>query len=120
MTNKELSRLKRVDLLELLIAQGRENDRLTAELAEARAQLEERNIVLQNAGSIAAAALQLNGVFQAAQTAADHYLESVRAMEQGTIARCQAMEMETKQKCSQLLAEAQKKAADMIQKPQDA
>lgn len=107
MTDKELSRLKRVDLLELLIAQGRENDRLQAELAEAKAQLEERNIILQNAGSIAAAALQLNSVFQAAQAAADQYLESIRTME-----------AKTKLECSKLLAAAQQKAG-MSQKTQE-
>lgn len=119
MTDKELRRLKRVDLLELLIAQGRENDRLTAELAEARAQLEERNIVLQNAGSIAAASLQMNSVFQAAQAAADQYLESIRAMKEETEMRCQAMEAETRQTCSKLLAEAQEKAgmSQETQKP---
>lgn len=110
MTDKELRRLKRVDLLELLIAQGRENDRLNAELTEARAQLEERDLILQNAGSIAAASLQINRVFQAAQAAADQYLESIRTMERDTAARCQAMEAETKQACSKLLAEARQQA----------
>lgn len=112
MTDKELSRLKRVDLLELLIAQGRENDRLTAELKEVRAQLEEREIIMKNAGSIAAASLQLNGVFQAAQAAANQYLESIRRMEQETAARCQAMEAETKERCAKLMAQAQRDATE--------
>lgn len=112
MTDKELSRLKRVDLLELLIAQGRENDRLTAELEEARARLEERDIILKNAGSIAAASLELNGVFQAAQAAANQYLESIRKLEQETAVRCQMMEAETKERCAKLMAEAQRDAAE--------
>ena len=107
MTDKELSRLKRVDLLELLIAQGKENDRLIAELAEARAELEQRRIILENAGAIAGAALKLNGVFRAAQAAADQYLESIRLMEEETAARCKAMEEETEAKCRGLLAAAQ-------------
>ena len=41
MTDKELKQLKRVDLLELLLVQSRENDRLRAELEEARSKLEE-------------------------------------------------------------------------------
>lgn len=117
MTDKELSRLKRVDLLELLIAQGRENDRLTAELAEAREQLEARGLVLKNAGSIAAAAMELNGVFQAAQAAANQYLDSIRRMEQETAVRCQTMEAETKERCAALLAEAQKKAGYQPKEP---
>ena len=79
MTDKELSRLKRVDLLELLIVQSRENDRLRSELEEARRQLEAKELVMQRAGSIAEAALELNKVFEAAQAAADQYVLSVKA-----------------------------------------
>lgn len=79
MTEKELKRLKRVDLLELLIAQSRENDRLRAELEETRSKLEAKELVLKEAGSIAEAALRLNQVFEAAQAAADQYVLSVKA-----------------------------------------
>lgn len=79
MTDKELKRLKRVDLLELLIAQSRENERLRKELEETRRELETKELKLEQAGSIAEAALQLNGVFEAAQAAADQYLLSVKA-----------------------------------------
>lgn len=79
MTDKELNRLKRVDLLELLIAQSRENDRLRAELEEARSKLEAKELLLKEAGSIAEAALRLNKVFEAAQAAADQYILSVKA-----------------------------------------
>lgn len=79
MTDKELKRLKRVDLFELLIAQSRENDRLRAELEETRSKLESRELTLERAGSIAEAALQLNKVFEAAQAAADQYILSVKA-----------------------------------------
>ncbi len=79
MTDKELKRLKRVDLLELLIAQSRENERLRAELEETRSKLEAKELALKQAGSIAEAALQLNRVFEAAQAAADQYVLSVKA-----------------------------------------
>lgn len=79
MTDKELKRLKRVDLLELLIAQSRENDRLRTELEEVRSKLEAKEMTMKRAGSIAEAALQLNKVFEAAQAAADQYLLSVKA-----------------------------------------
>lgn len=79
MTDKELKRLKRVDLLELLIAQSRENDRLRAELEETQRKLETKELTLKQAGSIAEAALQLNQVFEAAQAAADQYILSVKA-----------------------------------------
>ena len=80
MTDQELKKLRRSDLLELLIAQGKENEQLRARLAQAEAQLAERKVLLTKAGSIAEASLQLNGVFEAAQAAAEQYLENVRRL----------------------------------------
>lgn len=80
MTEHELRKLSRLDLLELLLKQMEENEQLRAELEEARKQLESREILIENAGSIAQASLQLSRVFEAAQMAADVYLENVRRM----------------------------------------
>ena len=78
MTDQDLRKLNRRDLLELLIAQGRERDALKAELEEAKAALEDRRIQLERAGSIAEASLQINKVFEAAQAAAQQYLDNIR------------------------------------------
>ena len=78
MTDKELQRLRRSELLEILLAQQKQIDSLKKELAEAKEQLAE-------SGSIAEAALKLNGIFEAAQKAADQYLYSIGAVrETGT------------------------------------
>ena len=78
MTDKELRRLSRSELLEMLIAQTEENDRLKTGLEQAEAQLRDRRIAIDKAGSIAEAALALNGVFQAAEAAAQQYLENIQ------------------------------------------
>ena len=83
MTDKELRRLSRTDLLEMLLEQSKEVERLQQELAEARQQLEERRIMTEEAGSIAEAALRINRVFEAAQAAADQYLENIRQQAPG-------------------------------------
>mgnify|MGYP007099695739 CR=1 FL=1 len=80
MTNHELRQLNRAELLELLLTESRENDRLRRELRETKEELASRRIEIANAGSIAEAALQLNGVFQAAEQAAQQYLENVRRL----------------------------------------
>lgn len=80
MTDKEMRKLKRVDLLELLIAQIKENELLKKQLDEALAKLAERDTVLDQAGSIAEAAMGLNKVFEAAQAAADQYLAGVKLL----------------------------------------
>lgn len=66
--------------MELLLEERRENERLNALLREANERLGSRQIDLESAGSIAEAALRLNGVFAAAQAAADQYLENVRRL----------------------------------------
>lgn len=80
MTDKELRRLSRRELLEMLVTATEENERLRGELAQARAELESRRILLDKSGSMAEAALRLNGVFEAADRAAQQYLENIRRM----------------------------------------
>ena len=78
MTDKELRKLKRADLLELLIDQDKQMEALKAKLAEAESSLAERSIMIEKAGSIAEASVALNGVFAAAQSAAVQYLENIK------------------------------------------
>lgn len=80
MTDQELRKLSRADLLELLLQQAKENERLREQLKQAQEQLASRKIEIEKAGSIAEAALQLNGVFEAAEKAAAQYLENVRRL----------------------------------------
>lgn len=80
MTDKELRRLSRSELLEMLIAQTEENNRLRIRLEQAEAQLQDRRITIDKAGSLAEAALQLNHVFEDADRAAQQYLENIRRM----------------------------------------
>ena len=78
MTEKELRKLNRAELLELLVYQTKQVEDLQEALDEANRRLANRRIMLRNAGSIAEAALQINEVFEAAQRAADQYLENVK------------------------------------------
>ena len=80
MTEKELRRLSRTDLLEMLLEQSKEVQRLQQELEETKQKLEDRRLMEQEAGSIAEAALRINKVFEAAQQAADQYLENLRRL----------------------------------------
>ena len=79
MTDKELRKLRRDDLLQILISQQRQIDELTAALEKANAQLQTKRIAISESGSVAEAALRLNGVFEAAQAAADQYQAQMSA-----------------------------------------
>lgn len=78
MTQNNLRKLKRHELLELMLEQSRQIDLLKRELHAAQEQLKNREIALAECGSLAEAALRLNGVFEAAQAAADQYVAEVR------------------------------------------
>lgn len=80
MTEKELHKLKRAELLEMMLAQSREIEALRARIETLEIKLVDREIRIRESGSIAEAALKLNGIFEAAQAAADQYLENVRRL----------------------------------------
>lgn len=79
MTDRELRRLRRDDLLQILINQQKELDEMSAALEKAKEELAKRRVAISESGSVAEAALRLNGVFEAAQAAADQYVEQMRA-----------------------------------------
>lgn len=74
---RDLSKLDRLQLLQLLDEAVRENGRLKEELARAQQQLEDRRIALADSESLADAALRLSGIFEDAQRAIDLYRSNV-------------------------------------------
>ena len=110
MTDKELRRLSRSDLLELLLVQRKENEQLRCILDQTQAQLADRTIRLDNVGSIAEASLQLSGIFEAAQDSCQYYLDNIKRMNDQQTEICQQMENETKEKCERMVEEAERKA----------
>lgn len=81
MTEKELRKLNRKQLLELLLIQTNRADELEKRLSEMQSALNDREIALSEAGSIAEAALKLNGIFEAADAAAKQYLDNIKRLE---------------------------------------
>lgn len=86
MTDKELKKLSREQLLELLVDQSREIDRLQAALDEANLKLARRDLNLSKCGSIADASLAITEIFDRAQEAADLYLTAAKRYVARTIA----------------------------------
>lgn len=113
MKGKELKRMSRVELIEIIAAQKKRELELEEQLRAAEQLLQERTIKKERAGSIAEAALSLNDVFAAAQAAADDYVQSLqtawediaqskaRAQEE-----CARMLAETEEQCRRMLTEA--------------
>lgn len=75
---------RRLDEKDALIERLKERlDAKDARIRELRGRLDDRQIKVNEAGSIAMAALKLNGIFETAQRAADQYLENLKAQTEG-------------------------------------
>ena len=80
MDEKALRKLKRKDLLQILVNQSREIDRLESELKKAWDKVAEREIRVSRCGSLAEASLAIYSVLENAQKAADLYVENAKRM----------------------------------------
>lgn len=80
MTDKEFKRLKRADLIEIIYRLQENEEKYRETIAKMGRKLEEKQTKIENAGSIAEAAMALSNVFDAAQEAADRYLADIVRM----------------------------------------
>ena len=90
-----------------------ETAHLREELEQAKKSLEKREIALNEAGSIAVAALQINGVFEAAQAASQQYIENIRSLSDRQAAICAQRDIENRVEVERKLKEAEEKCAAM-------
>lgn len=126
MKQPDLRNLSRAELLEMLIQQSDELETLRSQNETYRQQLEDRSLKLKEAGSIAEAALQVSGIFEAAQEAAQQYLQNIenlsaeqeacadraRQLLAQTEAQCAAMKAETEAKCNKMIEKAKAESLD--------
>lgn len=113
MNQKELRKLNRVELQDLIQEQNAVIEKLQLRVEELQDQLADRTVKIEQAGTLADAAVQISGVLEAAQKAAEQYLENIRVMserqqdictkkEEESKAKCRSYEMKVKQRCAEL------------------
>ena len=105
MTDKEFKRLSRSQLIEIIYQLQIKQEELSAENNKLSKALEDRRLLVNEAGNIAEAALEIHNVMQSAQDAADHYLEEIK--------------IRVNHEYQRILKEAKEKAADIIEKAQE-
>ena len=113
MTDRELRKLSRTDLLEMLVDLSEELNLVKQQLAAAEEKLNNRQILIEKAGSIAEASLQLNGVFEAAEAAGEQYVENIRNLSDRQDEICRRIEWECRQKARRRLEEVERKCMQM-------
>lgn len=133
MTDKELRKLTRHELLEIMLEQSEKLDEQRKEIRKLQRELEDKRIPLENAGNIAEAALGINKVFASAQKSADQYLENIGKMAEETellkkeeeeiveMARSNAKAIEDKAKedAERIVKEAQETAESLLREARE-
>jgi len=92
MTDKQLRSLSKTQLFELLHKQELEIERLTAD----NTKLTEQTLSLERAGSLAEASIMVSGIIEAAQNAADVYLDSIQKVETDRLEALSKLEEEAR------------------------
>lgn len=106
MTDRQLRKASRVDLLKLLLEERKEKEDLRQQLLQTQEQLQQRKIAIDQSGTLAEAALKISGIFDAAQTACQYYTENIRDLSGRQEEICRSMEQETREKCDRMLEQA--------------
>jgi cell division septum initiation protein DivIVA len=108
MINKELKKLNRRELVDVIYQLKKNEEQLQERIAALEAELEERRIHLSKAGSIADAAAELTDVFAVAQSTADLYLREIASMKEDAQKECDKMIEEAKKKVEAIMADGKK------------
>lgn len=80
---------------------------LKAEVADLKEKLSDRAIQIEKCGDLATAAMELNGVFAAAQAACRQYEENIKRQSEGIEEKCNDMLRETEIKCRRMERDAE-------------
>ena len=116
MTDKELSKLRRDDLLQILINQQKQIDELNAQLLQSKEALANRDIAIQESGTLAEAALKLNGVFDTAQRAAEEYVKQMQRRADELVAEAEKRSEESDRLAETVVRNARAEAERIVGK----
>ena len=114
MNDKELRKLSKKSLIKIINEQNAQIEAVKKELSDKEEALNKKEIVLNQAGSIAEAALLLNGVFDAAEAAAGQYLRSISLLNQRQSEICAEIEADAKKKADKLLEDTKMECDRMV------
>jgi hypothetical protein len=84
MTEKELKKMSKRELMEILAEHLELEEALRKELKRTKAELKQVRIQIEESGTMAEACLRLSGIFEAADKAAKLYLDTIKAQSEQT------------------------------------
>ena len=105
MTQYDMKKLSRKELLQLAVEESAQIRILQEHLEIAENELHKREININEAGSIAEASMKLSNVFEAAQEACRLYTDNIQRLSERQESICAEIEKETKEKAAAYEAE---------------
>ena len=80
MNNKELKKLNRKDLLEIVLEQTKRIEELESKIDKLNEELNLKKISIKEAGSIAEASLKISSIFKSVDEAAEIYMNNIKEL----------------------------------------
>ena len=108
MISKELKKLNRRELVDVIYQLKKNEEQMREQIAALEAELQDRRIHLSVAGSIAEAATDITGIFSVAQSTADLYLREISSMKEDAEKECEKMIEEAKKKVATIIEDGQR------------
>jgi len=113
MTDKEFRHMSRGNLVAIIYQYQQREQALQAQIASLTAELNDRRIKIGNAGSLAEAVLSLNHVMEAAQAAADQYLDEIRSVHTDAATREKEIMDSANRRAYEIIQQAQVEASTL-------
>lgn len=117
-TEKDIKKLSRTELVDVIYQLKKSEQKLEEQVQTLQAALDEKNLRMENVGSVAEASLALTDIFANAQTAADAYLEEIRTRRAAVEEECSRLSAEAQEKADTLLRESTEQAEKTLQDAQ--
>jgi cell division septum initiation protein DivIVA len=109
MANKELKRLSRRELVDVIYQLKKNEEELQERISALETELQDKRLHLSEAGTIAQAAVNVTGLLTVAQQTADLYLQEIAAMKADAQAECDKLLEEARREAEALREEDKKK-----------
>lgn len=115
MAEKDIRRLRRAELIEIIYQLKKSEQELQAQVEALQSQLQDKRLKMEKVGSIAEAAMLLSDVFSSAQSAADTYVSEIKRRHADAEAEYSKIISEAKKEAETILQEASRQKDNIEQ-----
>ena len=113
MDGKELKKLSRRELVDIIYQMKKNEQQMQEEIAALQTELQDKRLRYAMAGTLAETAASVSNVFSAAQMTADLYLQEITAMKEATERECAKMIEEANKTVDRIFQDEERQYANL-------